>query len=126
MRLSDSCIWRGKLSWFTPMHTYPSHDPGLPAGARSGRGVTGVLGLAVLGPPKIGVLVTLKASALNCSLQPSLIRKSFDIARASCGAHGARTLLTRGTWVIGAYGFPVRAVAVGLACILVKHPGLSL
>src|SRR5206468_6789949 len=97
------------------MHPYPSHDPGLPAGALSGRGVTGVLGFAVLGPPKIGVLVTLKASALNCSFQPSLSRKSFDTARASCGAHGARTLLILGTWVIGAYGFGV--------CILVKQLG---
>ena len=100
------------------MHPYPSHDPGLPAGALSGRGVTCVLGLAVLGPPKIGVLVTLKASALNCSFQPSLILKSFDMASASCGAHGLRTLLILGTWVMGAYGFGV--------WILVKQVGLSL
>src|SRR6266571_8406944 len=121
MSLSDSCIWRGKLSWFTPMHPYPSHDPGLPAGALSGRCVTAVLGLAVLGPPKMGVLVTLKASALNCSFQPSLTRKSFDIARANCGAHGLRTLLTLDTWTIGAYGLPVVP-----PCMLVKQVGLSL
>jgi hypothetical protein len=103
------------------MQPYPSHEPGCPAGALSGRGVTGVLGLAVLGPPKIGVLVTLKASALNCRRQPSLMRKSFDIANASWGAQGARTLLTLGTWVMGAYGFPVEP-----PWMLVKQVGLSL
>src|SRR2546427_12553297 len=97
------------------MHPYPSHDPGLPAGALSGRGVTCVLGLAVVGPPKIGVVVTLKASALNCSFQPSLILKSFDMASARCGAPGLRTILILGGWGIGGEGFR--------RCVLGKEGG---
>src|SRR5215472_1624382 len=71
------------------MVPYPVNAPGWPAGIPA-TATVGFWGFCVSGPAKIGVLVRLKASALNCRFNPSLTTNCLPTPIASCGAYGAR------------------------------------